>query len=90
MNCHDARKLRICCLCMTLGAYKSEVYIAPTVVKLNPEAAKKNWQFAHPRCYMEEMGTAKLLTLSEVELRFIRISDVPVRTMQRILQKVAA
>ncbi len=90
MNSHDVRKLRICLLCKGLGIYKPSGHIAEAIqiiVCLTPDAKRGQRQFAHPRCYMEEMGAVKLLSLPADELSHIRLCDVPRRTMQLLLQK---
>lgn len=89
MTSHDVRKLKTCCLCQGLGIYKplNPSIGWPLVLCLHSENVPKNQlKFAHPSCYLEEMGIGKLLTFPKQELNQIRLCDVPMRAMQAILK----
>lgn len=93
MTSHDVRSLRQCCLCHDLGAYrpKSAGINWPIVVCLHSDIiSPPDRKYAHPNCYLQEMGLRKLLSLPIAELNNIRLCDVPPRTMQAILRKLAA
>jgi hypothetical protein len=89
MNSHDARSLRMCCLCKTLGAYqpKNPGVGLPIVISIHSRRVpKKEHKYVHPICYLEEMGIASLLILDYKELQHIRMCDVPMYAMTRLLR----
>lgn len=93
MTSHDVRKLKACCLCQGLGIYNpSNPSIGwPLVICVHSDAVPKNQRkFAHPKCYLEEMGIGKLLSMPTRELNAIRMCDVPKRAMQAILRNINA
>jgi hypothetical protein len=90
MTSHDVRKLQTCVLCKGLGIHRpvNPGIGWPLVICVHSDAVQKKWRsYAHPSCYLEEMGIRKLLSLPVQELRTIRICDVPMRAMQAILKQ---
>lgn len=89
MTSHDVRKLKTCCLCQGLGIHNpSNPSIGwPLVICVHSDVVPRNQRtYAHPKCYLEEMGIRKLVSLPVQELRTIRLCDVPMRAMQAILK----
>lgn len=90
MTSHDVRSLKLCCLCQGFGIHrpKDPTVDVPLVVCLHSEGvASQHRRFAHPRCYLRQMGIAKLLTLAGGEIDSIRLCDVSRTTMQAILKR---
>lgn len=90
MNSHDVRRMQVCCLCMAIGIHhpKDSGTGFPVVVSINSsKVPKKQHKYVHPNCYIEQMGVAELLTLDWKELQAIRMCDVPMYVMIRLLKR---
>jgi hypothetical protein len=92
MTSHDVRKLKTCCLCQGVGIYRplNPSIGWPLVLCLHSAVVPlRDRKYAHPSCYLEEMGISKLLTLSMSELGYVRMCDVPLKAMSAILKHSA-
>jgi hypothetical protein len=89
MNSKDVRRMRICCLCQTVGVHRpiSNTPL-PIVISIHSDRVpKKRHKFVHPICYLEEMGIGNLLILDYRELQHIRMCDVPMYAMIKLLKQ---
>ena len=92
MTSHDVRRLKTCCLCQNLGINlpANPGIEFPLVICIHSDAVvRKQRKYVHPLCYVREMGTDKLLTLPQKELDSIRLCDVTVGIMRRLLRRAA-
>jgi len=89
MNSKDVRRMRVCCLCQAIGVHQPQSDTPlPIVISIHSEnVPKKEHKYVHPNCYIEEMGIANLLTLDYKELQHIRMCDVPMYAMIKILKQ---
>jgi hypothetical protein len=100
-NVKAIRALRTCAICQKIGIYQPEHTLPiPLVVCIHSSETqpytvpKKQRTYCHPRCYIDSFtarksdGVAKLLTLHTNELEHIRIGDVPMPTVKRILKEL--
>jgi hypothetical protein len=93
----DVRRLHVCVLCNEIGLHQPthpEISI-PVVVCVHSTkeqrrtVAERQCSFAHPRCYIDRMSMANLLSLHSDELESIRLCDVTRTQMRRLLTELA-
>jgi hypothetical protein len=88
MNSHDVRRLRVCCLCQELGIHRPNnigTNFSLVICIHTTNVPNRERKYAHPNCYVKEMGVGKLLALPRAELDEIRLCDVPVGVMRKLV-----
>lgn len=77
MKAHDVRFLSYCSVCRELGSTKTVDGVDPLL--------NESERLVHARCLVATRGQAALLALPEVEIEKVRMCDVPVPLMKRLV-----
>jgi hypothetical protein len=84
----DVRKLGTCCYCERLGKHGDGLIAIET--DYAPSGRVRSRTLAHPRCYIQDHGTAKLIAFVPLkELNTIRFCDVSRKVMKALLHRLA-
>lgn len=83
----DVRRLGACCYCKRL-AQRGNGAITIEVDR-TPSGRVRRREIAHPKCYINHFGVARLIAYIPIEeLETIRIGDVPRATMKAVLHRI--